>query len=188
MFIDAESRSRMVRRLPPGRILLVLLSVILSGGVIIATVLFLASRLDRRTDLTAIVQYIAAEDPRFTRPEERVIMIANLGDLTCPPCFDDFIALAESLSATDATDRVAVLLTDGRGEDQVQREVLKHWAVETGLPFACAVIEPSLLSAFELQKSQALVIDQFSRVRFQQQFPLGERARAELLAMLRGEE
>jgi hypothetical protein len=66
--------------------------------------------------------------------------------------------------------------------------VLKHWAVETGLPFACAVIEPSLLSAFELQKSQALVIDQFSRVRFQQQFPLGERARAELLAMLRGEE
>lgn len=153
-----------------------------------ATVLYLASRLDPRADLTAVVQYIAAEDPRFTRPEDRVIMIANLGDLTCPPCFDDFVALAESLSVMGETDRVAVLLTDSRGEDQIQHEVLKQWAAETGLPFACAVIDPSLLSAFELQKSQALVIDQSSRVRFQKPFPLGERARAELLAMIRGED
>jgi hypothetical protein len=161
--------------------------VLLSAGVIVAAAVFVRARLEVRPDLTAVVQYIAAEHKGFAQPYNRLIMVANLADLTCPPCFDDFTALAESLSANariTRTGRVALLLTDSREGEELRGEVLKHWATETGLAFPSVAIETSLLEAFEMQKSQAVLIDSSNRLTLQKRFPIGESSRREVVSLL----
>jgi hypothetical protein len=117
-----------------------------------------------------------------------MLFLLNFGDFTCPPCFADFLALADSLrlGAALREDRAVLgLMREGGAERLHPAERLRRWALESGLGFPVSFLPDSLFDATGARKSLAAVLDRDERVLFRAEFPMGAGPRTRALELLR---
>jgi hypothetical protein len=126
-------------------------------------------------------------DPRDAINQRSVVFLLNLQDFSCPICFDDFLALVDSLNQRDTTgSRIrsfAVFSREG-SEPLLDRGQMETWLIETGIRCRYSIVPDSLLRSTGFRKSMMVVVDHNGTINKVAEFPMGERNRRSTLALL----
>jgi uncharacterized membrane protein YphA (DoxX/SURF4 family) len=117
----------------------------------------------------------------------RLLLFIDIRGLQCSVCFDDFIALYDSLSSGKprALSGGAILaLRGGSPGESPDDRLRKQWARETGVTGPVLLIESGEFDALTSGKNLALVVNNSGRAVLTKEMPMGESSRKELIAAL----
>jgi hypothetical protein len=136
-----------------------------------------------------VIQLASINKPgwRSTSTGPACVLLLNLHDFSCPVCFDDFLALTDSLSQEKKTrppsNMLAVFGSEGV-ESLIDQNRFGDWLEETGLGCPFIVVPDSVLFATGFRRSMILIADPSGNPLLTSEFPTGERRRRTALALL----
>ena len=145
---------------------------------------------EREMNIAPAVRFAEDHGREFVPWERanRLLMLLDFSDFNCPPCFDDFMSLCDSLKSgsgdTPGTG-VLALFREGRGTGNDNPERLAIWARVTGLPFPYIVGPDSFFSQIRFRKSGAVIVDASGQTLMFEVFPMHLEKRVKLLSLLR---
>jgi hypothetical protein len=143
----------------------------------------------RRLHPKTAIEFGEQSDSQFAqwKSGNRALLLLSYGDLNCPLCFDDLMALADSLKAGlkrgDRHRVVALFKRDGFIQADSSSH-LRRWCAANEFPFPVVVAPDTLFSAMNIPKSMLVVVDGKNEVLFADVFPMGEVKRGEALQRL----
>jgi hypothetical protein len=121
--------------------------------------------------------------------EKEIVLCLNLDEFHCSLCFDDLVALLDSLRSIkpgSARGRVAAVLRSNEPADSTGWR-LHRWGRETGISGPIAVLQAAEFDDVTGGKSIVWITRRMDRILKMWELPLGERGRAEILAALEEE-
>jgi uncharacterized membrane protein YphA (DoxX/SURF4 family) len=165
---------------------------LLCGQVVLVTGVLSAGRNGAGLDANLLVRFAEAEAEGFSVAdgEQRLILIGDIREFGCAPCFDDFLALCDDLRGSSIEERghrVALLMRHAPEDLTLTGEALELWASETGIDWAIASIPDSIASAIGIRRASAVLLEREWNVRGEYVFPLGDRVRREIVDALERE-
>lgn len=107
----------------------------------------------------------------------RALLLMKFSDLNCPLCFDDFMALTDSLKAAlegNERHRVAALFNQDGFIHADSTSHLRRWCAANEFPFPVVVAPDTLFAAMNVTKSTFVVVDGKNAVLSADTFPMGE--------------
>lgn len=141
------------------------------------------------TDVVMTTSFVEQYIPEFAllNKQKRVIFLLNYADFSCPPCFDSFAALADSLellmSGHDRY-RIAGVFREDETIRAVGQQRLMHWKEVNGFDFPVVVAPDSLFQRMNNGKSAALVSEE-NNVLFFARFPLSRQEFKTILSIMK---
>ena len=120
----------------------------------------------------------------------RLLMLLNFSDFNCPPCFDSFVDLCDSMKAQlpdSGRNRVLALFRAGEVADPRDPTPLKRWAQANELLFPMLIAPDSLFESIHVQKSAVVVLGPSGRARMLRVLPIEQADRAAMLRILRNQ-
>lgn len=165
---------------------------VLCGQAVVVTGVLSAGRSGGGVDANLLIRFAEAEADGFSVAGGtlRLILIGDIREFGCAPCFDDFLALCEDLresSVPERARRVALLMRHGPEDLTLTGEALKSWASETGIDWAIASLPDSSASVMGIRRASAVLLEREWRVRGEHAFPLGDRVRRDMVEALERE-
>lgn len=110
----------------------------------------------------------------------RVLFVISVNDFNCPPCFDDFVMLCDSISARlppGDRERVVALVRPDNPIASHSPTRLNEWTRATGILFPVLVAPDTLFTSLGFRKSFISVINSSGDVIVRQDIPAGVRQR-----------
>jgi len=117
----------------------------------------------------------------------RALFLLSLNDFNCPPCFDDFVLLCDSLTSSLTVwddERVVALVRPDNPIASGGRTRLEEWARATGIPFPLIAAPDTLFSCLDFRKSLVSVIGSSGKVILRHELPLGVANRGTIVKYL----
>jgi hypothetical protein len=135
---------------------------------------------ERWNDLGSLVHRTGIEESRA------LVILLRPEDLQCALCFDDLLALSDSLAAPGSLRSAGplIMLPDEGSDSWTDPGRAERWVKETGFQGPVILIEPRQFDAIAGGRSQAVVIEKDGRIRMRREFPMGPSSRKELLMLL----
>ena len=187
-----RNRDRMPQRLSPLQMLSIIVSTIML--LYLETEIVLAAW-SRSPDahgraLSAVLSHIEKGFPPYrSGGSNRALILLRFEDFNCPPCYDDFLLLSDSLHAAlspPALERVAGgVAASGLTPDRLQ-ERLRQWTIAAGIAFPLLVLPDTLFSHAGVDRSTVAVLNSSGRTLFYRTLPMGPAARGEVVSLLSG--
>jgi hypothetical protein len=140
-------------------------------------------------NLPALVRFTEVETEWFTREtrEKRLLLVIELHDFNCLPCFEDFLAMCDEIRSDSSIveeRRVALVIRQPGGGGSASPDMLRAWARETGVTFAVAVLPESSAAELGIRKSFGVVLAEDGREVLRREMPIGKSARRQMLQLL----
>lgn len=117
----------------------------------------------------------------------RVLFVISVNDFNCPPCFDDFVALCDSINTrlpADDRERVVALVRPDNPVVSDGPVRLRRWIRATGILFPVLAAPDTLFAHLGVTKSIVSVINSRGDVIVREEIPVGARKREEILSYL----
>jgi hypothetical protein len=133
-----------------------------------------------------VLQKVRAEQPAVQFREKEIVLCLNLDEFHCSLCFDDLVALLDSLRSMNpghVRGRVAAALRSNEPADSTDWR-LHRWARETGVSGPIAILQAEEFDGVTGGKSLVWITRRMDRILKMWELPLGERGRAEVLTAL----
>jgi uncharacterized membrane protein YphA (DoxX/SURF4 family) len=172
-------------------------SVLAAGGMLFSQVILMravfAGGIEReKSEMPVLVRFAETEAQGFTKndPRSRLLLVVDLHDFTCSPCFEDFLAFCDIVRKTAAplTDgRVVLLIRHRGGRGEPSPGVLKAWARETNVSFAVAVVPESVAAAAGVGRSAGILVSREGHEIVRHEFPMRQKGRDELIQLLQSD-
>ena len=149
----------------------------------------LAAWEDSSPELHAALSFAAERSPsNHIDPGQRaMVFLIDFADFTCPLCFEDFLALVDSLRGPAPSGtrwRALALMKEGGAERLSGGNRLQRWASDTGIPFPLLLVPDSVFAAAGFRKSMVAVLDESGQTVLHAELPMGPGRRAEALRVL----
>jgi Methylamine utilisation protein MauE len=157
-------------------------------GLLLVGVLSSENRSDA-LNLPALVRFTEAETDRFAGKTQgrRLLLVIELHDFNCLPCFEDFLALCDEIQSDSSIveeQQVALVIRQPGDGGSTSPEMLKAWARETGVTFAVAVLPESAAAELGIRKSFGVVFSGDGREVLRREMPIGRSVRKQMLQLL----
>jgi hypothetical protein len=133
--------------------------------------------IESNTNITETASFVGSQIPEFLSNHERMqlIFLLNYADFSCPPCFDSFMSLAESLQDRmlpgDRYRAVAIMKEDEMMNRASPARFI-HWKEANNLTLPMIIAPDSIFIKMHSGKSAVLVLNSKSQIVFSQSFPL----------------
>jgi uncharacterized membrane protein YphA (DoxX/SURF4 family) len=140
------------------------------------------------TAFSTVVKHLRNASPPYgSGGGNTALILLRFEDFHCPPCYDDFLLLSDSLRASlggSSPERVAgVVPVADSSSERVQRR-LREWAKAAGIAFPLVVVPDTLVSRAGNLRSTVAVLDSQGRTLFYGTLPIGPVARREVVSLL----
>ncbi|MGB2957399.1 MAG: MauE/DoxX family redox-associated membrane protein [Bacteroidota bacterium] len=185
-----RNRDRISRRMRPLQMLSIIVCTIMLLYLETEIVLAAWSRSPgaRGRALSTVISYIEKASPPYrSGGSNRALILLRFEDFNCPPCYDDFLLLSDSLRtalSTPALERVAGgVAASGLTPDRLQ-ERLRQWKIAAGIAFPLLVLPDTLFSHAGIGRSTIAVLNSSGRTLFYKTLPIGPAARDEVVSLL----
>jgi uncharacterized membrane protein YphA (DoxX/SURF4 family) len=188
-----RSRDRVLPPMHPHQMLSFILSAVML--LYLETEIVLAAW-SRSTDtggreLYTLVRHVQKASPLYgSGGGNRALLLLRLEDFNCPPCYDDFLLLSDSLCSSLSTcslQRVAgIISAAGSTPDHLQAR-LRQWKRAAGIAFPLLAVPDSLFSQAGIVRSTVAVLDSPGRTLFYGTLPIGPAARGKVVSLLSGD-
>ena len=132
----------------------------------------------RRAELEQVLQ---------TTGSLHLLLFIDIRGLQCSVCFDDFIALYDSLCSVKSgalSERAILALRKGSPGESPDDGLRKRWARETGIAGPILLIESGEFDALTSGKNLALVVNGSGQSVLRKEIPMGRTSRKEIVAAL----
>jgi uncharacterized membrane protein YphA (DoxX/SURF4 family) len=126
---------------------------------------------------------------RDVMPGNRLLLLVDLRELQCAICYEDFVALCDSLSSPRRVGlfaRTVVVVRNALERRDRWREAMMRWARETGIAGPIVILPEEEFDQMSGGKNVAAVVDRYGSVVREADLPMGEALRNVLLANLEG--
>ena len=137
-------------------------------------------------DLSRALDHAASADTLFARaPGKRALLLLNVEDFLCPPCYQDIRQTIDTLSRFELLSpghRALILLRSRRWSAEMAAARAQRWQRAGQISLPTSAIADSLLEIG--RQSAVAVIDERGTVVFLENFPLGDGLRHQLLQLL----
>jgi len=137
------------------------------------------SHAERRNtaNLIPAVSYSDAHHQAFAsqKLKNRLMFLVRFSDFNCPPCFESFILLCDSLRARltdDGQHRLIILFQQDDFADPSNPARLHHWLKANDLRFPVLIIPDSVFKQTTISKSSVAVVNPANETLFLRQLPL----------------
>ncbi|MBU2447252.1 MAG: hypothetical protein KJ666_16990 [Bacteroidetes bacterium] len=155
--------------------------IIITLGILkIAIVVFSlnCNKSENSTNLNQVIKYVEQHSVTFgmTKEKNRLLLLLNFYDFNCPPCFDDFITLCDSLNTFldfNKKKQLAILFRLDSTATSLNSQRLLIWAKANNIDFPILTANDSIFSKIDFVKSMAVVIDAEEKILFSEHFPMG---------------
>ena len=132
---------------------------------------------ENKTDITEIASFIGSRIPEYASINNsiKLIFLLNYADFSCPPCFDSFISLAESLQDHMLPENRYRAVGIMREDEVMKRASPKrfiHWKEANNLTLPIVIAADSMFLKMHSGKSAVLLLNSKSQILFFQSFPL----------------
>jgi len=117
----------------------------------------------------------------------RLLLFVDLRELQCAICYEDFVALCDSLSSQGKDSlfaRTVVVVRDGMNVEDRQGAAMMRWARETGIAGPILILSEEEFDLASSGKNFAVVVDRSGGVVHEEDMPMGEELRKALLKAL----
>ena len=140
-------------------------------------------------DYRSVVTFAENADSLFAQHggANRMLLLLDYSDFSCPICFDDFSALADSLRGRfdDSQRHNIVALFRERPQSSFDSpDRLRHWIAANDIRFPVLLTPAGAFQTIHFVKSMAVVVDPEDRILFSEIFPMGISKRALALRLL----
>jgi uncharacterized membrane protein YphA (DoxX/SURF4 family) len=139
-------------------------------------------------DVNAVIIFAEQADTLFSRAgrRNRVLLLLDYADFSCPICFEDFSAFADSLSNRQGDGRhhpCLAIFREGPYSSLRSPERVKRWATANHIRFPVYFSPDSVFQRAHVTKSVAVVVDPMKHVLFSEIFPMGLQKRSKALRL-----
>jgi hypothetical protein len=120
----------------------------------------------------------------------RLLLFVDVRELQCAICYEDFVALCDSLSSPGKDSlfgRTVVVVRDGAIGEGRSGAAMMRWARETGIAGPILFLSEEEYDLAGSGKNFALVVDRSGGVVHEEDMPMGEELRKVLLTALDGQ-
>lgn len=139
-------------------------------------------------NVSSLTEAIRDVYPSFdlTRGGTKLVFVLRFHDLDCPLCFDDFIALCDSIKmdGLDQSRRIMAIFRRDETIGGMDNSRLLRWAKGSGIEFPVATVGDSIFDNFGLRKSSVVVITQNRRVLYCREIPIGQLEREKVMSYI----
>ncbi len=139
--------------------------------------------------LKRIIAYAEESSLEFSasRQRNRLILLMNYEDLSCPLCLEDFLVLNDTLgihySGNAETPTVALFKQESFLAEEGGVK-LRRWATSTSFLFPAILSPKNLPEGARITKSHAVVVSPNGEQLFYDSFPMGESKRRQLVQLI----
>lgn len=147
------------------------------------------SNRNTQLDLTPALSFADKSCPGFssTAQSNKLLFLVRFSDFNCPPCFEDFITLSDSLAdrfGNEARNRIAALFDVSDLPANYDSLWLSRWVESSGITFCAKLAPDALFTESGLTKSISAVVGAGGTVLFFGELPLGTEAHSDVLKLL----
>ena len=140
--------------------------------------LFKTHTVDSRPNLFPAVLYAESHNEDFAVREgrNRLLMLLDFSDFNCPPCFEDFMTLCDSIKKNfpeDGPKRVILMFKEGLVARPGDTLRIDRWIEANDLPFSIVIAPTVLFQNVQFTKSCASVVGPNGNSVYFQVFPMG---------------
>ena len=140
-------------------------------------------------DYESVISFAKRADTLFAQHngENRILLLLNYSDFSCPICFDDFAALTDSLKSRYGDGQqhnVVALFRESPQSSFNSPDRLEHWIAANGILFPVFLTPVDTFQTVQFVKSMVVVLDPADRILFSEIFPMGDAKRSVALRLL----
>jgi len=117
-----------------------------------------------------------------------LLFLLKFYDFTCAICYDDFIALSDSIARnySQFEGHVAALIEQGGIVDSVDLRKLSLWREANGIVYPIHVVPAGILEKFAVPRSTVAVFNSNGDLLYFHEIPIGIKDRERVLSLLTG--
>jgi hypothetical protein len=147
--------------------------------------------LERNLNLQPVLSLLKTHHSDFAsnEGENRLLFLLYFPDFNCPPCFDEFMTLADILQTrfpNGQSKRLLALFKPDAIADPADPTRLHRWAEANKLFFPTLIAHDSLFQQANFFKSAVAVISPSERILFSEVLPMGPEKLERVIKLLEG--
>lgn len=138
----------------------------------------------------SVEDYVRLQRPEFmkgTQARHGIVFVIDPADFGCPPCYEDFERLLETLivlTEPEASKRILLLIRQGVGDAWRDSTTVRRWADIQGFSVPLQVVSDATYRSFGVGKTRAIVVNSSIQSVLAKEIPMEHKAHAEIWTRL----
>jgi len=150
------------------------------------SLLILAYRSDKKAEMANFYKVGNFIDVKFEKNKKNVLFLMSFTDFNCPLCYDDFVALADSLERNvyDSINVHYFFKSNLADMDILDSLRFERWKEVNNITKHLTLLDDKVYEENKINKSSVFVTDEKENIFFQGEFPINESNRKRVLQFL----